>query len=141
MHGHLVLVTGEAVKLVDQNVVLRSLGTVSQHTLKVTAIVIRTGHSSVNVGIHDDDLVSLRVFLTNAKLTFNGLLGLGVAGISSVNDCRFQFVFLLFDFCIEKENGRNTGLLTRTTPLVQPLSLCGNRGLSLLYDFPMTLPL
>ena len=23
----------------------------------------------------------------------------------------------------------------RTTPLVQPLSLCGNRGLSLLYDF------
>lgn len=44
---HLVLVTGEPVELVDENVVPRFFVTIFQHTLEVLAVVVGACHSAV----------------------------------------------------------------------------------------------
>ena len=75
---------------------------VLHHALEVRAHIVGTCHSAVDVGVHDQDPVSLGIVVTNAKLTFDGLLGLVVAGIPSVDDCCFHVAFssVALDFAV-----------------------------------------
>ena len=61
--------------------------TVFDHAPKVRAVIIRTRHSAVDVGIEDDDIVLLRILFADMELTFDRLLCLLVARISRVNYC------------------------------------------------------
>ena len=89
----LVLVAGKSVQLVDQNVVPLLFFDVLHHALEVGAHIVGARHSAVDVRFHDQDPVSLGVIVTNAKLTFDGLLGLVIAEIPSVDDCCFHVAF------------------------------------------------
>ena len=93
LYGSLVLVSGESVQLVDQNVVPLPLSAVLHHALEIGAHIVGARHSAVDVGFHDEDPVSLGIIVTNAKLTFDGLLGLVIAGIPSVMTAVFMLLF------------------------------------------------
>lgn len=75
----------------------------NQYSENHLGVCILAGHCSVNVGIHNDDVIAFRIVLTHAKLTFNRLLGLAVAGISEICNCCFHRILLVrFFFRLSK---------------------------------------
>ena len=77
---------------VDQNIAPWLLFAVLHHALEIGSHIVGARHIAVDVGIHDQDPVSLGIIVTNAKLILDGLLGLIIAGIPSADDCCFYVV-------------------------------------------------
>ena len=63
---------------------------VFQHFLKSRAVVVRTGHRSIDISIYNFKIVLFGKFVADTKLSFNGLFRLPFAGIAGINDCRFH---------------------------------------------------
>ena len=62
-------------------------GAVLDHALKIWTQVVGARHGTVDICSDDQDVVRLGILPANAELTFNGLLRLAVARISSVYCC------------------------------------------------------
>lgn len=53
-----------------ENVIPSSRGTVPEHPLKIRSVIVGARHCPVDVCIEYDNIISLRIFPTNAELTF-----------------------------------------------------------------------
>ena len=73
------------------------LRAVFDHAPEIRAVVVGPRHRTVDISIHDEDIVRFCIVLANAKLPFDGLFVLFVAGISRVNRCHI-FLWTLVDF-------------------------------------------
>ena len=87
MDCHLVFITGESIKFVNENIIEGFFVAVFKHTLKIFAVIVGAGHGAVNVSADDDQIVALCVIVTYVELTFNGLFGLPFGTVSRVDDC------------------------------------------------------
>lgn len=82
-----VFVPGKPVELVNENEIPLFLRAVFDHTPEIRAVVVGPRHRTVDVSIYDEDIVRFCIVLANAKLPFDGLFVLFVAGISRINRC------------------------------------------------------
>ena len=82
----------------NENIVPFVFRTVLDHAPKIGTVVICARHGAVNIGIQNKDVVCFGVFLTDADLSFNGLLCLIFGRITRVDSCCFHFdsAFLAF---------------------------------------------
>ena len=71
MHSSFIFVTGETVKFINKNVIPRLFCTIFEHTLKIFTIVICSRHSTVNISIDNNYIVTGCKVVTNVNLTFN----------------------------------------------------------------------
>ena len=99
----LVLVAGEPVKLIDENDLPLMLGTVQQHTLKIRAHIVGSRHSTVDIGIHDQNIICLGIVFTDAQLSFDRLLALAIAAVTSIDNCFFHYFSPFSVFCLSTE--------------------------------------
>ena len=63
MYSGLVLISGKAIQLVDQNVVPLPLSAVLHHALEIGSHIVGACHSAVDVGVHDQDPVSIGIIV------------------------------------------------------------------------------
>ena len=78
VYRHLVLVAGESVKFVNENHVPLFFIAVFEHSLEIFAVIVCTGHGSVNIGVDDEDIVPFGKFVADALLPLDGLFGLAI---------------------------------------------------------------
>lgn len=68
---HLILVAGEAVKFVNENIIERFFVAVFKHLLERFAVVVGACRRTVDIGADNDNAISLREFSAYPYLTFN----------------------------------------------------------------------
>lgn len=86
VYGLLDRISSETVKRIYQtNFPFFGVFAVCQHLLKVFTVIVCTRHNAVDIFVNDIPIVSRRKFIANSKLTFDRLLGLSVARITSIN--------------------------------------------------------
>ena len=73
-----ILVTGESVELVNDDHAPLTFFAVAEHSLKIRPIVVGARRRSVDIFIHDKQIVFFRKLLADADLSFDGLLCLTV---------------------------------------------------------------
>ena len=86
--GDLNGISAESVEGIDEDDLpfLRAVA-VRKHSLKFCSVVIGARHGAVDIRPHNTQIVALCKFVTDTKLTFDGLLRLPLTAIPRVNNC------------------------------------------------------
>ena len=93
-------ITGETVKLIDNDLLECAAVRVGYHFLKVGAVVVRSRARFVLVGFYNGVALTFCVLGANANLPLDRLLVLSLRRITRINDCVFHCDLLLCAVCV-----------------------------------------
>ena len=101
MDSHFILISRKPVELIDDDILPLPFAACFDHALKIRAHIVRACHCAVYISVNDEKVIVLGVVLADAKLSFNGLFRLGVAGIAGIDDSFFHVYRASFIFFAE----------------------------------------
>ena len=87
VHGTVIAVSGEAVKLVHNDRLKGLVPAVGDHSLKLRAVGSCAADRTVDVLSDDGNALRCCELVALPKLSLNGLLGLPVAAVTGVDHC------------------------------------------------------
>lgn len=65
MHCHFVLVARETIEFINQHIVPSVFIAVFKHALECGSIIVCSGHSAINIGVDDNDVVAFGIITTD----------------------------------------------------------------------------
>ena len=112
VHCHFILIARKTIQFIDNNIRPFFSIAILNHTLKIRTVIVRARHSTVDISIQNQNIIFLRIFFTDTKLTFDRLLCLTVRRIPRIDDCCFYYflpcILLSFFFDFSSFGGDQT---------------------------------